>query len=238
MLRKILMGTCILLAVYLIMIALRTGIGNTFLLFFGALAALAIYAVFFETLKNWRWLNRLIAISAALYIGLGIFAMIYGRLDTATFDEDIAIVLGTGIRDGEPRSSLINRLEAAVEYHRRNPKAYIIVSGGIGRGEVLSEAEVMAAFLIERGVPHQQIIQEGNSHSTYENMILSRGLVSGNPSVAVISNDFHIYRGTRFATIAGFENVSSFHAQTPLYAMAGSLIREVAAIVKMWVVGT
>jgi len=53
-------------------------------------------------------------------------------------------------------------------------------------------------------------------------MRFSRELVRGNPSIVVITNEFHIYMGTRFAVMAGFEDVTSFHA----------------AIFKMWVLGT
>ena len=236
--RKILMILCAVVLLYLIWVGFRSGISNTFLLFLGVFLALGTYTIFFEKLRTQRWLNYLIIISAVIYIGVGVFALVYGRLDTTTFDEDVAIVLGAGIRNGEPSASLVYRLEAAVEYHRRNPKAFIVVSGGVGRNEILSEADVMAAFLIYNEVPAEMIIKEGNSHSTYQNMRLSRPLIDGNPHIVVITNDFHIFRGTRFAHMVGFENVTSFHATTPLYAITGALIREVAAIFKMWVLGS
>jgi len=236
--RNILVVLCCLVLLQVILVGLRSGLGNTFLLFLGVFVALCVYTYFFETLRKWRWLNYLIIISVVLYVGLGAFAVIYGRHDTATFEEELVIVLGSGIRDGEPSSSLRYRLEAAVEYHMRNPYATVVVSGGVGGREILSEAEVMARFLIANGVPSDLIVLEGNSHSTYQNMRLSKGLIEGNPSVVVITNDFHIYRGTRFARIVGFDEITSFHAPTPLYAVAGSVVREVAAIVKLWVLGT
>ena len=237
-LRKILIVLCGILLFYVIWVSIRSGFSNTLLLFLGAFLALSTYTIFFETLRKQRWLNYLIIISVVVYAGVGAFALIYGQQNTVTFEEDIAIVLGAGLRDGQPSASLRNRLEAAADYHFQNPEALIVVSGGVGRNEIRSEAEVMAAFLEARGIPANLIVQEGNSHSTYENMRFSRGLISGNPSIVVITNDFHIYRGTRFAAMVGFENVTSFHASTPVYAITGSLIREVAAIFKMWVLGT
>ena len=236
-LRKFLIILCSVLLFYVILVAMRSGFSNTLMLFSGVFLALSVYTVFFETLRKWRWLNYLIVASVVVYVGVGAFALIYGQQDSATFEEDIAIVLGAGLRDGQPSASLRNRLEAAVDYHFQNPNALIVVSGGVGRHEAVSEAEVMAAFLEARGVPADLIIREGNSHSTYENMRLSWDLVDSNSSIVVITNDFHIFRGTRFAAMVGFEQVTSFHASTPIYAITGSLIREVAAIFKMWVLG-
>lgn len=235
--RKFLVVLCGILLFYVILVAMRSGFSNTLLLFSGAFLALGVYTMFFETFRKWRWLNYLIIISVAVYVGVGAFTFIYGQQNSATFQEDMAIVLGAGLRGGQPSATLQSRLETAIDYHLQNPQASIIVSGGIGRSEVRSEADVMAAFLEARGVPANLIIREGNSHSTYENMRLSRELVSGNPSIVVITNEFHIYRGTRFAAMVGFEEVTSFHASTPIYAITGSLIREVAAIFKMWVLG-
>jgi len=235
--RKFLIVLCGILLLYVILVAMRSGFSNTLLLFLGAFAALSVYTIFFETLRKQRWLNYLIVISVVVYAGIGVFALVYGQRNSATFQEDVAIVLGAGLRDGQPSATLRSRLEAAVDYHLQNPEAVIVVSGGIGRNEVRSEAEVMAAFLEARGVPADLIVREGNSHSTYENMQFSRELVRGNPSIVVITNEFHIYRGTRFAAMVGFEDVTSFHASTPVYAITGSLIREVAAIFKMWVLG-
>ena len=246
--RKFLIAISIILFLYCVNLYFQSGIGNTLLLFGGAFAAITIYTIFFEPLVRQRWLTCLIGVVAAIYIGVGAFAVAYGRLDTANFTEDVAIVLGTGLRDNEPSRSLQYRLDMALEYHRRNPYAFIVVSGGLGTGREVTEAYAMARYLVYHGVPSEIILQEGNSHSTYQNMLFTREMIEElmeinnlteiEVNVVVITNDFHIYRGTRFASRVGFYEVTSFHASTPLYAFAGSLIREVAAIFKMWIVGT
>lgn len=235
--RKFLGAISVILFLYCVLLYFRSGVGNTLLLFVGAFAAVTIYTIFFEPLVRQRWLTCLIGIVAALYIGIGAFAVTYGRSDTVNFTEDVAIVLGTGLRDNEPNRSLRYRLDMALEYHQRNPYALIVVSGGLGTGRQVTEAYAMARYLVYHGVPSEIILLEDNSHSTYQNMRFSRELLEGDISIVVITNDFHIYRGTRFAKQVGFGEVTSFHADTPLYAIAGSLVREVAAIVKMWVLG-
>ena len=247
--RKFLAVISVLLLINCIFLFLRSGVGNTFLLNTGLFLAATVYVIFFNRLKKIAWLNYSIATFAVLYMALGAFAMIYGRQDSVTFHEDIAIVLGAGLRGEDVSPTLRSRLDMAVEFHRQNPYALIIVSGGLGPGHVISEAQAMARYLEENGVPVELIIQEGYSHSTYQNMRNStaileelfpaEGSLSQIPQdVVVITNDFHIFRAVRFARIAGLENVTSLHGNTPLISMPGALVREAAAIVKMWLIGT
>lgn len=243
--RKILTVLSALFLVNGIWLYFRSGVGNTFLLNFGFFLAAGVYAVFYERLIKMRLLNCCIIIAAVLYLGLGIFALTYGRQDTATFYEDVAIVLGAGMRGEEVPPVLQSRLDMAVEYHFRNPSALIIVSGGQGPGDIVTEASAMARYLKENGVPTDLIVQEDRSHSTYQNMRRSKEILDEifphlpyGPQVTVITNDFHIYRAVRFTEIVGLQNATSFHGGTPLIALPGALVREVAAIVKMWLIGT
>jgi len=240
--RKILAAVSILLLVNLIWLAFRTGITNTFLLNLGFVIGTGAYAIYYGQIQKLKGIHYAVAIFALLYAGLGAFAMIYGRIDTATFEEDAVIVLGSGLRDGEISRTSQNRLHAAIEYHHQNPKALIVVSGGIGAGQTMSEAEAMAQYLKNAGIPPEIILQEGNSHSTYENMLLSKAILDyrlpGGYQAVVITNDFHIYRSVRFTQIVGMEKAASFHGNTPLLSLPGALVREVAAIIKMWLIGT
>ncbi|MCL2399657.1 MAG: YdcF family protein [Defluviitaleaceae bacterium] len=241
--RKMLTVISGILLLHLIYVFFRSGIGsNTFLLNLGLFLGVATYTIFYEQLQKIKWIRYATFIFLIMYMGLGAFAMVYGRWDTVTFQEDVAIVLGTGLRGESPSTTLQHRLDMAVLYHYRNPEALIIVSGGQGSGNVITEALAMARYLEAAGVPPELIIQEDNSHSTYQNMrysmlILERLFVS-DPKVVVITNDFHIYRSMRFTRIVGMDNATSFHGDTPLLALPGALIREVAAIVKMWAIGT
>ena len=240
--RKIFVIVSVLLLTNCVWLFFRSGIGNTFLLNLGFLFGTGIYALFYERLKKIKWLHCIIAVFAFLYIGLGAFAMIYGRQDTVTFQEDAVIVLGSGLREEEVSSTLRNRLDMAIKYHLQNPEALIIVSGGQGPGDIISEALAMARYLEAAGVPADLIVQEGHSHSTYQNMRLSMAILEelfpDGYQVVVITNDFHIYRSIRFTRIVGMEGATSFHGNTPLLALPGALTREVAAIVKMWLIGT
>lgn len=69
---------------------------------------------------------------------------------------DYVIVLGTQIHESGPSIVLKYRLDAAVLYLNENPGTICIVSGGQGKNEPYSEAEGMAKYLIEKGIPEKE----------------------------------------------------------------------------------
>ena len=239
--RKFILAAGVLTAIAAIRSALQSGPTNNNTIFLTSITiAIGIYGWFFERLKKMRWLTITIAAMFISVLSFSAFLAIYGRRSTADYTEDVVIVLGGGIRRGEIRSTLRMRLNQALVYHRNNPAAYIIVTGGTGYGETISEAEAMARYLIYHGVPANQIILEDAAYSTYTNMSFSREMLDNhfgdNPRVAVITSDFHIFRSARFARMQGFD-ATVYPAQTPLLGKPFYYVREVAAVVKMWVIG-
>lgn len=71
------------------------------------------------------------------------FIAIYGKVDNVIYKEDAVIVLGCGIRGKNVSAILSYRLDKAVEYYRKNQNAVIVVSGGQGPQEEITEAEAM-----------------------------------------------------------------------------------------------
>jgi uncharacterized SAM-binding protein YcdF (DUF218 family) len=196
-----------------------------------------LYAVF------WDKMSKKMHVAAGVCCA-GIFAFVsflavYGNLDNATYDEDAVIVLGAGIRGEEVGALLASRLDTAIDYHHKNPRAVIVVSGGQGPQEDISEALAMERYLTARGVPQEMIIKEERSTSTHENFIFSaeilRDRFPDGFSCVLITNDFHVYRATRLAQSAGIE---TNHIGTPTrwYTLTASYLREMPAVAKTWAV--
>ena len=76
---------------------------------------------------------------------------------------DYLMILGAGIRGEVPSTALYQRLYASLKYIKINPNAKIVVSGGKGSGESITEAEAMKRFLIIHGVSKGKIIKEERS---------------------------------------------------------------------------
>lgn len=164
---------------------------------------------------------------------------ICGMNDTAMYDEDAVIVLGAGIKGENIGQNLKARLDVAVEYHKRNKDAMIVVSGGQGPYEDITEALAMERYLIENGVDPDVIIKEERSTSTEENFRFSKELLDsrfGNGyKTAYITNSFHIYRAGETAQAVGFEQITHVHAETPFSTAVPNGLREMLAILKMWI---
>lgn len=89
--------------------------------------------------------------------GLPMLALTLSGLQEHEGKADIGVVLGTSINaDGTPRPYLKARLDKAVRAYREGWFPRIMVSGGAGfMGR--TEADVMAVYLMEHGVPAGRI---------------------------------------------------------------------------------
>ncbi len=190
--------------------------------------------------KGWlKWVKRVIVALVCTEAVLVGFIAVYGQFDNVNYTEDAVIVLGAGIRGDRVTVPLAYRLDSAVEYHRKNPDAVIVVTGGQGFQETVSEAYAMEKYLLRKGVNPDKIIKEEKATSTIENMRFSKELLDetlkDDYSVVVITNNFHVYRGVAYAKMEGFENVKHKHAGLRWYNMAPCYIRESLAVLKLWV---
>ncbi|MGN0148695.1 MAG: YdcF family protein [Clostridia bacterium] len=162
---------------------------------------------------------------------------LYGMNDTADYNEKVLIVLGAGVRGKTPTAPLVKRLDTAAEYLEKNKEAYVIVSGGRGPQEDITEAEAMSDYLLSKGIAEERIIKEDKAASTYENFLYSKKIIEErfkDVSVASITNDFHIYRSKIIAQLAGIDT-ATLHAKTPMNGRISMYLRELAAIVKLWI---
>ena len=163
----------------------------------------------------------------------------YGITDTVTYQEDVLYVLGGGLKQDQPNAALARRLDAAVEYYEKNPDAIVVVTGGQGPNEWITEGLAMERYLIERGIPAEQIVREEKSTSTYENFVYSKELLKeqfeGDYTVAFISTDYHIYRAERLAKIAGYTETTHCHSNSMPQNIIASGIREILAVIKLWI---
>lgn len=210
---------------------------------FGNIAVflLGLLMILFSLVKKCRFLRILRVI---FFLGLtGILAITafltgFGVHDTADYSENAVIVLGAGLRGSSPSRVLSDRLDKAVLYAEENPYSIIVVSGGQGQGEDISEAESMETYLIDKGVDSSRILKEAGSESTYENFLFSKEIcdeyfASPDYSTCFITNEFHIYRALQLARKAGFDP-RWIHSSTHWYLIPVCYIRECAAVLQLW----
>ncbi|MCL2285600.1 MAG: YdcF family protein [Firmicutes bacterium] len=202
----------------------------------GLSVLLMAYAVFFNRIA--KKIHVGLGIMCIVPAALAVFLFIYGNTGSVTYNEDVVIVLGAGVRGEVVTRPLARRLDAAFDYWQRNPNAYIITTGGLGNRAVITEAEAMARYLVRRGIPRERILLEEHSTSTYENLKFAKEILDGHfPdgfSAVLVTNDFHIFRAVQTACSVGLE-VNRRGAYTDWYSWPVNYLREMLAVINFWV---
>jgi len=201
---------------------------------------LILCGLFYEKLIKIKWLAYSILALCSCYLIFVLFLGLYGKSDNVTYNEDAVIVLGAGIRGETVLPLLANRLDKAAEYYANNQNAVIVVSGGQGPGEDITEALAMERYLIEKGVPKEQIFKEESSTSTYENISFSKEILDilfdDSYETVIITSDFHIFRAVQVAEKSGL-NAAHYHAKIYWYNIPLYYVRETAAVARLWLLG-
>ncbi len=183
-----------------------------------------------------KWFKVLVVCGLCLAIAMASFLLVYGSNDNANFDEDAVVVLGCGVHGKTPSLALAKRLDSAVEYHKKKPDALIVVSGGQGPQEDITEAEAMELYLINRGVNPEIIIKEDKADSTYTNFQYSKEILDeklgDDYSITLITSEYHVFRGYLCAKENGYEKVTHVHADTHSTYILPGTTRECLAVLK------
>lgn len=179
-----------------------------------------------------------VALACLVLAGVLLFAVMEGLIISGMFargpkDLDYIIVLGAQVRGDRVSIALANRLEAAQEYLAENPRTVAVLSGGQGPGENLTEAQAMYDWLTEKGIDGERLILEDVSTDTWENMVNSRAKIGTNRvAVGIVTNNFHVYRGTMLAKCAGFADAHGIAGPSHTVMQLHYLVREGLALAK------
>ena len=219
------------------------GTGSFFFLFWFILGALlAFWAV--ALLRGWttRVSRRLKTLFAVLCVALAVaagtaYAAVMSHVeDTPPDGVDYLIVLGAQVTESGPSAVLRLRLVAAVDYLDRNPRTMVIVTGCQGPTEPFAEAYGMRDFLISMGIDPRRIIVEDRARDTAENIAFSAMFIPDGATVAIVSNNFHIYRALAIAKKQGVEASGLAAPMAPFYFL-NNVTREVVAIICYKIMG-
>lgn len=192
--------------------------------------------------KAGKWCRWMFSVSCGLVISLLVFLetnVLMNRGGMPAIPADAVIVLGAGVNGTEPSLSLRTRLDAALDYLEENPDVPVVLTGGQGYGEEITEAQCMYDYLTTRGVTSERILLEEQATSTAENFAFSKPLLAvegidvETDLVAVVTNDFHIYRAGLIAAREGYALTFGIPAELPwLHLEVNYCVREAFALVK------
>ena len=190
------------------------------------------------------------------FMALLFYSWVY-RLLPRRRQYDYIIIHGAGLDGPRPTPLLAGRIDKALElWNKQHQHGKFVVSGGQGADEVVSEAQAMRDYLLEKGVPAAAILMEDKSTTTWENLRYSLaviradrtsaaaddapagGSVTSNDApadseftTAVVTSDFHVFRCAEYAHNLGIK-ADGIGSHTKGWYWPTAFIREFIAITK------
>lgn len=150
-------------------------------------------------------------------------------------DSDVIIVLGAQVKaDGTPSVALERRLTAALESYRVD-RQLIIVCGAQGGNEPRAEGDVMRDWLIDQGVPQEDVVAETASFNTRENLTYAKAIMQhrGLEQALVVTSDYHVARALALCKQVDISAVGKGSPSKPEYFIKNHF-REGLSWIKFW----
>ena len=119
------------------------------------------------------------------FMALLFYSWVY-RLLPRRRQYDYIIIHGAGLDGPRPTPLLAGRIDKALElWNKQHQHGKFVVSGGQGADEIVSEAQAMRDYLLEKGVPAAAILMEDKSTTTWENLKNSLAIINADRATDV-----------------------------------------------------
>ncbi|WP_366921503.1 YdcF family protein [Metallumcola ferriviriculae] len=139
-----------------------------------------------------------------------------------------AIVLGARVySDGRVSPMLADRLNKAIDLYQSGKAEKLLLSGDHGQ-KSYDEVNTMRQFVLEKGVPSEDIFMDHAGFSTYDSMYRARDIFNIDRA-AVITQEFHLPRAVFTARSLGIDAVGLKADQHTYYAENYYEFREILA---------
>ena len=168
-----------------------------------------------------------------------IILQIKASRQTPCLNKDFILILGCMVKkDGTLTNLLKGRVDKAIEFRnlqkeKTGKDLIFIPSGGQGADEVISEAQAMKNYLLEKGIKEKNILIEDKSTNTFENIKFSYNIIKKkkkNANIALSTTNYHIFRAGIIATKQHIP-MECVGAKTKAYFWINAFIREFIATI-------
>ena len=161
--------------------------------------------------KAWKRLAAFLLAAILIYVsGTAISIVSYSEKDE-TRPADTAIVLGASVYDNSPSPVFRERIDHAVDLYNDGYVKTIIMTGGVGEGNIRSEADIAREYAEQQGIPAEAIFKEEDSTITAENLENAGQVMreQGFSTALVVSDPLHMKRAMLYAHDLGMTAYSS-----------------------------
>lgn len=234
--------------IFLIIMALLAIFGNSFGVLFVLANFLVLFLLFFlfkkAKISGNQTFNVIRNMSVTIY---SVFLISFFLVESIIILEskssnkndfknvDFVIILGAGLHGDIPSKTLETRLAAGTQFLLNRKDLPVVVSGGQGDGETISEAEAMGRYLKNKGIEENRIFYESKSTTTYENLKYSKQIIKQlgfkEPTVLIVTSDYHVSRAKMIGKELGLESYG-LGGESPVFVRMNYFIREYFGIMK------
>jgi len=140
-------------------------------------------------------------------------------------DIDYIVVLGAGIRRGKPSPMLEDRLKTGISLYNNDISNKILITCD-HMNDDYDEVTVMKNYLLEHGIPEEDIITDNYGISTYDSIYRVKNVYKSN-KVVIVSQRYHLYRALFLSDNLDLE---SYGVEANLRYYYGQWYREIREI--------
>ena len=181
-----------------------------------------------------------VVLIALVWAAVVVTVAIHASRDQAT-GADAIVVLGAAQYNGRPSPVFRARLDHAATLYQRGLAPTVLVTGGVGAGDSLNEADVGRDYLVRLGIPDNAVLPLIGGHDTFTSIDQVRRWFAGRDSrrVLLVSDGFHMLRLQIIARRMGLTPYTSPATGSPIHASlrrnAGYLFAEGFKVPFTWV---
>jgi vancomycin permeability regulator SanA len=143
---------------------------------------------------------------------------------------DCILVLGAAVRGDTPSKMLQDRLDVAIALYEAGVAGKLLLSGDNGQ-VYYNEVVVMQNYVLDAGVPAEDVFLDYAGFSTYESMYRARDVFLVENAV-VVTQKYHLYRALQIGRALGLDVVGVASDQETYSGQDYRDLREIAARIK------
>jgi uncharacterized SAM-binding protein YcdF (DUF218 family) len=155
----------------------------------------------------------LVLVALVLVVVTGVAVWSAAHVDAASRVEraDAIVVLGAAEYDGRPSPVFAGRLEHAVLLFNEGRASTVLVLGGSRPGDVSTEADAGATYLVSAGLPSSDVVPIPHGSNTLESLRAAAAYMRahGLRSAFLVSDPWHNLRIQRMASDLGISGYPS-----------------------------
>jgi uncharacterized SAM-binding protein YcdF (DUF218 family) len=166
-------------------------------------------------MRRFLWAAAVLLVAAWVFVQVQV--VIAARHDAAA-PADAIVVMGAAQYNGHPSPVFKARLDHAAALFRRHLAPRLIVAGGTGTGDTLSEAAVGRRYLLSAGMDTAAVVAIGTGRSTEPSLAATAKwiLSHGGHRAILVSDGFHMLRLCWVARRLGLQPLGSPARASPI----------------------